>query len=682
MFKNKAPLIFVALFLSFFINNVSFALQDATLNERYPDYACEFCGKDKFEGFNRKLFVFNLKLNKYVLRPVNVVWASVMPKYGMDRLKNAYNNMNFPVRVVSCLLQKDFEASKQETLRFLTNTTIGFGGLYDPAKNKFKLEPREEDMGQVLAHCKVKQGPYLVLPVVRGSVRDLFGQLLNCPLRPFSYIPIAGGIANAFLSMNNVTYIQPIIKKVEESYADPYQIVKQIDGIREYIENTNLDRENFLKEENYTQNTFEVSSMPVNSNLKADIKFENYNPQTPLLDSMRTALFEGKNPNKSIWADVSVWNRSFNKKIKISSLNIDKNHPNYKYRYILQKNKNSPLAIIYPSIGEGIHSDHSDTLSRILYDNGYSVIIQGSSFQWEFVKSMPDGYSPGLPNEDASYVRQITAQIIEKIENKKGYKFGQKIIVGSSFGALTNLFVASQEELNNTLGVSKYISISPPVDLFFALRKLDKYCEEWKNDPVDIKIKAAITAEKTLQMAQKVCESKDCKSCERFPFNEDEAKLIVGFIMKQKLSDVVFAIEKGCTSKKCTIYDSVNKMSFYNYGQKYLFVNQEKTPEQFEYDSSLYSLGNFLKENKKYKIYHSLDDYFVNQDQLAWLKNQTGNQTTLVSNGSHLGFLYREEFLDDFKKEISFETVEQDLQQLNVPEESEPKEELVLQPGL
>lgn len=126
----------------------------------------------------------------------------------------------------------------------------------------------------------------------------------------------------------------------------------------------------------------------------ADMVLFDYNPQCPVVDSMRTALFDLPGINDSIWNELSLWNRCFSKKIKTSQVNIIPQRDDYKFRYILQKEKTSPLAIIYPSIGEGITSHHSVVLAKLFYEAGYSVIIQGSNFQWEFVKSMPEDYRP------------------------------------------------------------------------------------------------------------------------------------------------------------------------------------------------------------------------------------------------------------------------------------------------
>lgn len=660
--------------LIFYTNNISFAIADINPTCCYPDYATEFCGKDTCERFNRRLFVFNLKLNKYLLRPIDTIWASIMPKYGMDRLRNAYENINFPVRIVSCLLQKDFKASKQEAKRFLINTTLGVGGLYDPAKTKFNLEPRKEDMEQALAHMHVKSGPYLVLPVIRGSVRDVAGKALNCPFNPCSYVLGPFSIlANAAFFINNTTYMQPLIKRVDQGYADPYELTKQIDGIQFYIKNNNLDRKEVFEQKDTVQNIIPVghAEVPniikqspllrekasVDKKLAADITLENFNSQGCLIDSMRTALFEIHDNNNSVWAETSVWNRCFDKKIKTSNVQVYEKRPAYRFRYILQKNKISPVAIIYPSIGEGINSDHSTTLAKILYNEGFSVIIQGSAFHWEFVKSMPEGYRPGAPANDAQYLKLVTSKIIDKLQSKKRTQFNNKVLIGSSFGAMTSLFVAAQNEAEgDKLGISKIIALNPPVELIYAQKQLDKYAQDWKKNPGDMKLKAAITAQKVINVAQNICDkrcgAKNEKSLECMPFSEDEAKLIMGFVMKQKLADVLFAIEHNTRCKKCALYSKVNKMSFDDYAQEYVFVKQNTSSEEFDYETSLYSIADFLKTSDKYKIFHSLDDYYANQQQLGWLKGISKDKTVLFSNGSHLGFLYRQEFLDEFKKEL------------------------------
>ncbi len=657
---------------------------------KYPDYGYMYLGADKFEKMNRKVFAFNLGLNKYAIRPVHILWSSILPEYGIERIHSAYKNIEYPKRLVSSMIQKDFKTSGRETVRFLTNTTLGLGGMYDPAKKFFHLEPSTEDMEQALTRCKCNSGPYLVLPVMNGTtMRGAAGKILDTSLNPTTYVatPVLA-MVKAGLTVNRTSYMQPFIKMIESTYADPYDIARKMYGLDNYIKTENLDRKEVLEngfktvEEN-PDSTPELVDMrgidapedeltvakiikggtniddivlksynANNSKLMADMLLPDYNPQCPVVDSMRTALFDLPDVSDPIWNELSIWNRCFCKKIKTSSVNITPDKEDYKFRYIMQKDKNAPLAIIYPSIGEGIQSHHSVVMAKLFYDEGYSVVIQGSHFQWEFVKSMPDGYHPGLPVKDAEYLHDVTSKIVEKLENKYECKFPQKTVLGTSFGAMMTLFLADKESKENTLNITKYISICPPIDLMYAMEQVDKNGEEWNKNPDDLKNRVASTASKVIQLADMKDEQKDFQ-IGKLPFTEEEGKLITGFIMHQKLSDLIFTIEKTPKNKVTGIYETLNNMNYRDYMEKYILGNEYNTIDDLKYDTSLLSLASFLQNSSNYKIYHSVDDYLVNQTQLKKLKICSGKKTTLLSNGAHLGFMYTPEFLEDLKKEIS-----------------------------
>lgn len=676
--------------------NISYAEELVKQQSKYPDYSYIYLGPDKYEKINRKVFNFNLGLNKYAIRPVHILWGSIMPEYGIERIQSAYKNIEYPKRLISSLIQKDFKSSGTETVRFLTNTTLGVAGMFDPAKKIFNLEPVNEDMEQALTKCKCNSGSYLVLPVMNGTTaRCIAGKILDTSLNPTTYVgtPVLA-MVKAGLTVNRTSYMQPFIKMIESTYADPYEIARKMYGIDNYIKCNNLDRKEILengfkaveeepktelventldmrgKHENNNENDEKLTVAEIikggtnidniilksynldNSKLMADMLLYDYNPQNPVVDSMRTALFDMPEVDASIWNELSIWNRCFSKKIKTSSVNITPEKENYKFKYIMQKDKNSPVAIIYPSIGEGITSRHSVILAKIFYDAGYSVIIQGSHFQWEFVKCMPDSYKPGIPSQDAEYLKTVTSKIVENLEHTYNCKFREKTVIGTSFGALTTLFLANQEFQNNTLNITKYISICPPIELVYAMQQVDKNSEEWDKNPDEIKNKAAVTAAKVIQLSDMKNSDNDIK-ISSLPFTEDEGKLITGFIMHQKLSDLIFTLEKTPKNKKTEIYNTINNMNYRDYTEKYLLGDKYKTLEDLQKASSLLSLEEFLKNSTNYKIYHTLDDYLVNQKQLKQLKIYTGKKTVLLSNGAHLGFLYKPEFIEDLKREIT-----------------------------
>ena len=92
-------------------------------------------------------------------------------------------------------------------------------------------------------------------------------------------------------------------------------------------------------------------------------------------------------------------------------------------------------------------------------------------------------------------------------------------------------------------------------------------------------------------------------------------------------------------------------MNFQDYMTKY-FVKDGLTTNDVAQLTSMEGINDYLINADNYKIYHSLDDYLINKTDLRHLKNTCEDKLTLLSNGAHLGFLYRDEFIDDLRKEI------------------------------
>jgi phospholipid-binding lipoprotein MlaA len=128
--------------------------------------------KDPYESFNRKVFAFNDALDTYALKPVATAYTKVVPSPIRTGVHNFFGNFSDAWSAVNQLLQGKPADAGSMTLRVLTNTTIGIGGLFDPATS-LGLERKSEDLGQTLGTWGFEPGPYLVLPLFGSSdVRD------------------------------------------------------------------------------------------------------------------------------------------------------------------------------------------------------------------------------------------------------------------------------------------------------------------------------------------------------------------------------------------------------------------------------------------------------------------------------------------------------------------------------
>lgn len=144
---------------------------------------------DPFSGYNRGMTVFNDKLYTWVLDPVARGFRYVLPEYSRRGISNFFHNLLYPLRLINNLLQAKFANSGEETARFVTNTTIGVFGLWDPAKDWFGLEPHDEDFGQTLGYWGVGAGPHIVLPFLGPSnMRDMFALVPDFYLDPAAYL--------------------------------------------------------------------------------------------------------------------------------------------------------------------------------------------------------------------------------------------------------------------------------------------------------------------------------------------------------------------------------------------------------------------------------------------------------------------------------------------------------------
>jgi phospholipid-binding lipoprotein MlaA len=131
--------------------------------------------RDPMERFNRSMYRFNDSLDRSIAKPVARAYTKVTPQPVRSGIGNFFRNLNSPTVMVNDLLQWKPTAFFTETLRLLVNTTVGIGGLFDPA-SQLGLPAGDEDFGQTLGRWGVAGGPYMVLPVLGPStVRDTAG---------------------------------------------------------------------------------------------------------------------------------------------------------------------------------------------------------------------------------------------------------------------------------------------------------------------------------------------------------------------------------------------------------------------------------------------------------------------------------------------------------------------------
>jgi phospholipid-binding lipoprotein MlaA len=156
---------------------------------------------DPWQSLNRTTFGFNDELNTHAWRPVAHSYAAIVPNRVRTGVSNFFDNLNYPVRFINCVLQGKITRSAQETGKFVVNSTAGVGGLIRVSDRIPSLaDVPTEDFGQTLGVWGIAPGPYIVIPVLGPSdCRDLVGFAGDFVMSPLNWHTI-GLIHYAFIT--------------------------------------------------------------------------------------------------------------------------------------------------------------------------------------------------------------------------------------------------------------------------------------------------------------------------------------------------------------------------------------------------------------------------------------------------------------------------------------------------
>ena len=187
---------------------------------------------DPLEKYNRKVYQFNDRLDKAVVRPVAVGSRKITNPPVRRSVGNFFTNIRMPVTVANDLLQARPKQALQSSGRFVVNLTLGFAGFFDPA-SQMGLPLQSTDFGITLARWGVPDGDYLVLPFLGPStVRDVW----TVPVDSYFFDPLSIYASNH--SYSGLQYLPQVLYLVTlraqlidaESYLqsayDPYVFMR------------------------------------------------------------------------------------------------------------------------------------------------------------------------------------------------------------------------------------------------------------------------------------------------------------------------------------------------------------------------------------------------------------------------------------------------------------------------
>jgi len=187
---------------------------------------------DPNEKTNRKFYEFTDMIDRNILAPVADAYIKYIPNPMQRSIGNFYDNLAYPNVILNDFLQGKVRQGFQDSLRFVVNSTIGAGGLFDMA-SPMGLPQHDEDFGQTLGVWGVNTGSYLFVPLIGpSSYRDAPG----IPVSVFSNLLFYAGSFAGSAVVAPITILSIIDRRArlsgpmrvrDQAALDPYLFVRE-----------------------------------------------------------------------------------------------------------------------------------------------------------------------------------------------------------------------------------------------------------------------------------------------------------------------------------------------------------------------------------------------------------------------------------------------------------------------
>lgn len=195
---------------------------------------------------NQVVFKFNHFFDRLLLRPVAKVYVTIVPRFARSSVSRFFDNLGDINSSLNSFLQGKPKDGLSDLGRLAINTTIGVGGLLDPA-TKFGLAKHGEDFGQTFAVWGIPRGPYLVLPFFGPStIEDAVGSPFNAYADPLRLLyPV--GDRNSLYATRIVDQRAALLRVESAMFGNQYI----------FIRDAYLQRRNFLIHDGKVKDTFD-----------------------------------------------------------------------------------------------------------------------------------------------------------------------------------------------------------------------------------------------------------------------------------------------------------------------------------------------------------------------------------------------------------------------------------------
>ena len=626
-------------------------------------------GEDPIGGYNRVAFAITDFGMTWVVRPLGTVWSTVLPRPILEGIDNICHNLAYPRHVISCLGSAEWIGAWDETVRFFVNSTLGIGGIFDPAKHWFHFYPTESDFGRMFAVWGIGPGCTFLFPLCDfANVRDGVGAVFDYAFDGRTYLPYT-----SWTYLNQVVMAESAYSRALENSEDRYHLFRTAMLARRAIRLKlwEYHARNQARAEEKARNGQPIplpeDKKPVlPPGVRNPVHIAYYDSEGALLDTMRS-VFTGPQENDDFWyIRLSLFNSDFVEQAEKRET-ADPKDPDRRYRYRFwpvgtekhpAKSGGRELTFVLPGIGGYGNGSTALAVAELLRNSGRCVVTVDSAFTPAFMENAAHGDLPGYAPRDARHMKKILDRITEDLSTgeKAPGPFDRISVVGWSFGGLHTLHLAALYEKEGTRIPMRFLALNPPADLDHALKKADEFSGvsgKWTMRETVEKITPVLGA--IFLAAEKPVPPFDPEkgtAAPKLSISEDQAKFIIALSFRMSLRDILLARHlrtplpglKGGPEKseRMALLEEIDAVSFGRYADEFLLPDcgGGKARDVLAKEAGLRSLEKTLKSSPHIRVIHTADDFLLSDADRIWLSDALGDRLVWMDQGGHLGNLH------------------------------------------
>ncbi|OYV35224.1 MAG: ABC transporter [Rhodospirillales bacterium 20-64-7] len=198
------------------------------------DYQAYEQQNDPLEPTNRFFFKVNNVIDNYAFRPIARGYIDITTQDIRNHVGDFITNIGEPAELLNFMMEGKPRDAGTALVRFFVNSTVGIGGIFDPAKSLGYPETGT-DFGLTLAVWGVPPGPYLYLPVFGPSgVRDAANIPVEFYATPMAVAPASQALTDfgyaetgTHLVNTYAEFLGPI-ENIKATALDPYATFRSL----------------------------------------------------------------------------------------------------------------------------------------------------------------------------------------------------------------------------------------------------------------------------------------------------------------------------------------------------------------------------------------------------------------------------------------------------------------------